>query len=74
METKQQSLQMQSDLLIVMNGQTQQQNRNKRAVSFQLFLLHSLPESETISHSKHIKQESFLLLPQLTLENLTENL
>ena len=74
METKQQSLQMQSDLLIVMNGQTQQQNRNKRAVSFQLFLPHSLPESETISHSKYTKQESFSLLPQLTSENLMENL
>lgn len=74
METKQQSLRMPSDLLIVMNGQTQQQNRNKRAVSFHLFLLHSLPESETISHSKHTKQENFLLLPQLTLENLMENL
>ena len=74
METKQQSLQMPSDLLIAMNGQTQQQNRNKRAVSFQLFLLHSLPESETISHSKHTKQENFSLLLRLTSENLMENL
>lgn len=74
METKQQSLQMQSDLLIAMNGQTQQRNRNKRAVSFQIFLLHSLPELEIISHSKHTKQESFSLLPQLTSKNLMENL
>ena len=74
METKQQSLRMPSDRLTAMNGQTQQRNRNKRAVSFQLFLLHSLPESETISHSKHTKQENFSLLLQLTSENLMENL
>lgn len=74
METKQQSLRMPSDRLTAMNGQTQQRNRNKRAVSFQLFLLHSSHELEIISHSKHTKQENFSLLLRLTSENLMENL